>query len=49
MGVAFYYSHSGHFAHVAKVKVEQNGQWRVTKVWVVGDVGSHLINPTNAL
>ncbi len=49
MGVAFYYSHSGHFAHVAKVKVAQNGQWRVTKVWVVGDVGSHIINPTNAL
>ena len=48
MGVAFYYSHQGHFAHVAKVKVEQNGQWRVQKVWVVGDVGSHIINPTNA-
>lgn len=49
MGVAFYYSHAGHFAHVAKVKVEQNGQWRVQKVWVCGDVGSHIINPTNAI
>ena len=48
MGVAFYYSHQGYFAQVAKVKVEQNGQWRVTKVWCVGDVGSHIINPTNA-
>jgi isoquinoline 1-oxidoreductase beta subunit len=48
MGVAFYYSHQGHFAHVAKVKVEPNGQFRVLKVWVVGDIGSQVINPTNA-
>jgi len=48
MGIAFYYCHQGHFAQVARVKVDQSGQWRVTKVWVVGDVGSHLINPTNA-
>jgi len=25
---------------VAKVKVEQNGSWRVLKVWCVGDIGS---------
>lgn len=48
MGVAFYFSHQGYFAQVAKVKVEQNGQWRVQKVWSVGDVGSMIINPTNA-
>jgi isoquinoline 1-oxidoreductase beta subunit len=48
MGAAFYYSHQGHFAHVAKVKVEPNGAWRVLKVWVVGDIGSQVINPTNA-
>jgi isoquinoline 1-oxidoreductase beta subunit len=48
LGVAFYFSHQGHFAHVAKVKVEQNGQWRVQKVWVVGDIGSQVINPINA-
>jgi isoquinoline 1-oxidoreductase beta subunit len=48
MGVAFYFSHQGYFAQVAKVKVEQNGSWRVTKVWNVGDVGSTIINPTNA-
>ncbi len=48
MGVAFYYSHQGHFAHVAKVKVAQNGQWRVHKIWVVGDIGSQVINPINA-
>jgi isoquinoline 1-oxidoreductase beta subunit len=48
MGVAFYFSHQGYFAQVAKVKVEQNGSWRVLKVWNVGDVGSTIINPTNA-
>jgi isoquinoline 1-oxidoreductase beta subunit len=48
MGVAFYYSHQGHFAQVAKVKVEQSGQWKVLKVWNVGDVGSQIINPTGA-
>src|SRR5690606_25948125 len=48
MGVSFYYSHQGYFAQVAKVKVEQNGAWRVLKMWSVGDVGSHIINPTNA-
>jgi isoquinoline 1-oxidoreductase beta subunit len=48
MGVAFYFSHAGHFAEVAKVKVEQNGSWRVQKVWCVGDIGSVVINPLNA-
>ena len=48
MGVAFYFSHQGYFAQVAKVKVEQNGSWRVQKVWSVGDVGSTIINPINA-
>jgi isoquinoline 1-oxidoreductase beta subunit len=48
MGVAFYFSHQGYFAQVAKVKVEQNGQFRVLKVWNVGDIGSVIINPINA-
>lgn len=49
LGVAFYFSHQGYFAQVAKVKVEQNGDWRVLKVWCAADVGAHIINPTNAL
>jgi isoquinoline 1-oxidoreductase beta subunit len=48
LGVAFYFSHSGYFAEVAKVKVEPNGAWRVLKVWCVGDIGSQIINPINA-
>jgi isoquinoline 1-oxidoreductase beta subunit len=48
MGVAFYFSHQGYFAQVAKVKVEQNGTFRVLKVWNVGDIGSVIINPINA-
>ncbi|MBP2161710.1 MULTISPECIES: xanthine dehydrogenase family protein molybdopterin-binding subunit [Asticcacaulis] len=48
MGVATYFCHLGHFAEVAKVKVEDDGNWRVLKVWVVGDVGSTIINPSGA-
>ncbi|MGN6365927.1 molybdopterin cofactor-binding domain-containing protein [Asticcacaulis taihuensis] len=49
LGVATYFSHRGYFAEVAQVRVADDGQWRVLKVWAVGDVGSHIINPTGAL
>ncbi len=49
LGIASYYCHLGYFAHVAKVTVDANGGWAVDKIWMVGDVGSQIINPTGAV
>ena len=47
-GVAFHYSHSGYFAEVVEAAVSHTGKISIEKVWVVGDVGSDIINPLNA-
>lgn len=48
LGMAFYYSHQGHFAEVVEVKVS-GSDIAVPRVWVAGDIGSHVINPSGAL
>jgi isoquinoline 1-oxidoreductase subunit beta len=48
MGIACHFSFQGYFAHVAEVSVTPDNKIKVNKIWVAGDIGSHIINPSGA-
>jgi isoquinoline 1-oxidoreductase subunit beta len=47
LGLAFHFSHNGHFAEVAEVSVDSSRKVTVHKVWVAGDIGP-IVNLSGA-
>ena len=47
LGLAFHFSHAGHFAEAAEVSVDANRKLTVHKIWVAGDIGP-IVNLSGA-
>ncbi len=48
-GVAFHFSHRGYFAEVVQATISREGELGVDRIWIAGDVGRQIVNPSNAV